>query len=252
MPCGCKAKKSQQTKIIVQNKIVPVAVHATQKLPVQQLPDSQTVSDSQSAITSQQIRNSLDVAATTTPDQLCFNCVRKHVSLAYFFLQKGERDIATGQFMCAGQHLRQKFPNIAQEMRYMAICILTQWPAQAVMHNTSLLLRRLSFTPQTDWQPRQQPYNTSWQQQLILNLCLVYSLLFVELGYQEVNKSWATGHLAIFAYDQFRGGGSTQMEDKLRPLWKLIQSMQPMSDNYFQARSYIEALLKEIRRPQKD
>lgn len=71
----------------------------------------------------------------------------------------------------------------------------------------------------------------------------MYSLLFVELSYEEVNKTWATAELSFMSYNAFRATNALQYYNTYRPLWKLIQSMNFMDENYLAARDYMYSLM---------
>lgn len=245
MPCSCKAK-SKVTYIQPKTKQQITAVITVNKdTSIQQLSNSFSTESVPTSSTA--VIQDLDLRYTTIPDQLCFNCVRKHISLGYLFLQNGNNDAACGQFMCARQHLLQKFPGIAQKMYQFAILIMKGWAASTLLPAIDFYLSQLKSDPQEDWGMDKVSFVLSQTQQDLLTLCFIYSLLFVQVGYEQVNKSWATGHLAVSAWDRFRNYADNTLEQKFRPLWKLIQSMQFGDQNYYLARSYLQTLIKETK-----
>lgn len=245
MACGCKVKskatfadpQTSQVKQITADELVQKIKKVAE---VQQLPAEPLVLP-QTGNPYTKMASTIDVSQTTKPDQLCFNCIRKHLGMACLFLQNEDsmhRLSAVGELLCAVTHLKDSFPNMAYKVRDLAINLIRERNDISI----KALVQELQTDPQQDI-PQYIPLPSFPQEQQLLVILLVQSLLFIQLTYQEVNKTWATAQLSFFSYNDFRTSNSLKYYETYRPLWKLIQSMNFMDENYLAARDYIHSLL---------
>ena len=246
MSCSCQIAKKVTFANPVSNKITAKTV--------QQLfsasSDSMSSSVGLSSVptthqTYKQIQQQLDISSNTKPDELCFNCVRKHLGLAYMFFQKGGDKLyrtAIGQLMCASLHLKQEYPNLAYRVQDVAIRLLRQKDKDQSISVIKQLIQVFLQDPRQDL-PQYPPLPMLPEQQELLTLLLVYSLLFVQISYQPQNIFWAVSNLSYFAYSAFRSNNSLQQYQNYRALWKLIQSMSLLDQNYVAARDYLASLI---------
>lgn len=247
MACSCSAKRKVQFTDPLYKTSQQAIINTQSAVPIQ-LSNSYSQYTKMSAA---QIRQRLDVSSTTTPDQLCFNCVRKHLGLAKQLLQhKTVTHVftAAGQIMCALNHLTQTHPNFSCLLQDLALDILRGDP-----NSPKQLLQVIQLFSHEIKEDTSQyiPLQMSVQQEQLLSLAFVYSLLFIQITYEEVNKTWATGHLSYLSYKGFRLNSSLEKVQLYRPLWKLIQTMQPYDQNYFAARRYIQSLIPQLYVPYK-
>lgn len=254
MACGCKAKKStsyvdpitsQIKKIQLQPSDSKIQTHLNISNYNSLSEEYSNIKLFRSGKSYLQIRKQLDTSSTTKPDQLCFNCIRKHLAIAYLFSQQSgmyRKFTALGQLLCVVQHLKEKYPNLAYKIRDMVIVNLRQPGLIKVPDLIKQLIIQFQKDPQKDID-QYVPLPVLPQEQELLTILLVQSLLFIQLTYQEVNKTWATAQLSFFSYNDFRSNNSLKHYQVYRPLWKLIQSMQPFDQNYKAARDYIYSLI---------
>lgn len=242
MACSCSAKRKVQFTDPLYKTSQQAVINKQSREPVQ-------ISNSYSQYTKMsaaQIRQKLDTSSTTAPDQLCLNCVRKHLGLAkQLLLHKTTRHVftAAGQIMCASSHLAQTYPNYSCLLQDLALDILRRTPDLFKQ-----LVQVIQLFSQDIKEDTSQyiPLSLSLQQEQLLSLAFVYSLLFIQVTYEEVNKTWATGRLSYLSYKGFRLNSSLEKVQLYRPLWKLIQTMQPYDQNYIAARSYIQSLITQL------
>lgn len=241
MPCGCKAKKYvQYIEPITRNRKITAIRQA-----------GSTSSHNEESIkqdTYLAIKNSLDISSTTAPDQFCLNCVRKHLGLAYLLSQNTapfNLFVAAGQVMCAYIHLKDTFYNYSMQLKDIALQLIRYPKVQPFRVSLLSTIRALStdITADSSKYISLEPLE---DQKQILNLALVYSLLFVQITYEEINKTWAAAYLNLFCYDNLNIQNTVQKTQLYRPLWKLIQSMKPMDSNYIAARQYIQSLVTKL------
>lgn len=237
MACSCKAGK----KVLFRDPLADV-VQATVPIPVLQKSDSLSLSVVVENTKDYSLQT-IDTSSTTKPDELCFNCVRKHLGLAYKFVQmKGQSRhfSAVGELMCASNHLQKTHPNLSYKIQDAALYVLRHETKSSLVY-IGKLIEELQIDPVQDIAQYIPLYIWEDQEQLLL-LAFIYSLLFIQLTYQEVNKTWVTANLSFHAYSRYRLHQDMRLVYQYRPLWKLIQSMQPFDDTYKAARTYLQQL----------
>lgn len=236
MSCSCKVKKSEiiidpATKV---QRIVQLDKNAANKR------QFQTQQKSSKEFSLQDI----DISSITEPDQTCFNCIRKHLGLAYMFLKKGgnlRKVAAAGQLMCAANHINKEFPNLSFKLIDYALFSIRQLDSSISAAALLPLIDFLQKDPSKDIQPYI-PKKIYQVQSQLLTLAMLYSLLFVQITYEQINKTWATAHLSYMAYTNFRDSQDIKVYQQYRTLWKLIQSMQLYDQNYNKARQLLQQL----------
>ena len=189
----------------------------------------------------------LDMSSNTVPDQLCFNCVRKHLGLAYMFIKNGglmRQIMASGQLMCASTHLFHTFPKLSQMLSDQALLLIRTSDPLISLEQLEKLINLYVVNPQKDLDIYLPVFIYPDERRLLV-LSLLYCLLFVQITYQEVNKTWATAYLSYFSYLIFRDSLNPRDVFEYRALWKLIQSMQPYDDNYLLARQLLQKLVQD-------
>ena len=247
MACGCKAKKNVEYIDPVASKKEQLQLQFSNSITsnsTQQNSQVQLVL-TRSGKTYVQIRRQLDTSSMTKPDQLCFNCIRKHLALASKLSQLSrfhDRLAALGQLLCVVQHLKQTHPNLTYRIRDMIIVTLRDPKLTHLDALIKQLILQFQHDPKED-SKEYIPLPSFTQQQELLMILLVQSLLFIQITYQEVNKTWATAELSFMSYNAFRTQNSLRAYETYRPLWKLIQSMHPLDQNYMAARDYIYSLI---------
>ena len=240
MACSCKAKKTipiinpaNKTQDIVNIQVPKVQTKAHQKS-MQEVKKQQV----------QKVVQEVDTSSTTLPDQLCLNCVKKHLGLAYMFIKHGGnlfRLTAAGQLMCASMHLAQTHPNLSYKISDLAIFVVRQH-TKVSLKPLAQIIDQLQEEGIKDIQ-EYVPIPLQDKQSQLLTLLLVYSLLFVQLSYQPVNRTWATAHLSYTGYMHFRDTKDMELFKQHRALWKLIQSIQGYNDNYYAARELLQKMI---------
>lgn len=242
MPCSCRARKNNTVSIKKDSNIAKVNYRSFTK--AEQIQPSiqsiiQIVSDSHS----QSLSQDYDYSSTTKPTELCYNCIRKHLSIAYTLLQESDSNtflIALGEILCASLHLITTNKELHNAMRNRVL--------QTMRGNKDLLLEDLFKWIQDIQHSIDKPdlIQPSPQQANLIGLMTVYGLLFVQVSYQEINKSWATAELFKGAIKKFRQDRNIQDYQNVRKIWKLIQDMKPYDRTYEDAQKALrEEILKQ-------
>ena len=251
MPCSCKKSKQSEASIsllyrspsnISKSSFYLQTVGAPYK-PYKEDPRAEQISDSGPV----DIKD-LNFDSTTKPVQLCFNCVRKHLGLAYMFLSQESLEqnlIGLGELGCAAMHLKLSFGDVAQKIQQLIVWTLRQNDFKAVLPWIELLMNQLSLDlPSSQISKELSGDLQDSAQKLLLCLTRVYSLLFVQLSYEEVNKGWATAQLAFQGFHLVSAFGNRQLYMQFRELWKIIQSMKPGDALYQEAQKRLMEAIK--------
>lgn len=238
MPCSCKAKKNT-VSIKTANNTVKVSIpqYHNQQQTVNDIPSILQKVSTSSFVSSDSI--SYDFSSTTLPTELCYNCIRKHLSIAYTLLQEDSDSLtAYGQVLCASLHLINVNKDLKDVMQNRVL--------QAIRGNKDLLIEDL-----LNWiknietiKDKADPINPTPIQQNLMCLMLSYGLLFVQISYEELNKSWATAELFRGAIKKFHSDRNFQQFQNVRRIWKLIQSMMLYDQTYEDARKELKQELQ--------
>lgn len=234
MACSCRAKNNKviisPLPVKVETKSSFVSVPKTAKRMSKQS-IIQIVSYSPSSSLSNSI--SYDFSSTTGPTELCYNCIRKHLSVAYSLLQQGRSSMflpALGQILCASLHLIDSNKGLYNTMRNRVL--------EAMRGNKHLLLEDVfswiknvqTFTDAAE------PLQPTPMEQCLIGLMTAYGLLFIEVTYEDLNKNWATAQLVKGAIRKFHSDRDIEDYQNIRKIWKLIQSMTLYDRTYEDAR----------------
>ena len=144
--------------------------------------------------------------------------------------------------MCISLHLRNSFPNLSYKVQDIAVRLLRQSDKSQWAAVIGELIPVFIEDPKED-SPQHNPLPVLIQEQQLLILMMLYSLLFVQITYEPQNIFWAAANLSSFAYKSFRLNNSLQQYQSYRALWKLIQSMKLLDENYMAARDYLLSLI---------
>ena len=230
MACSCKNNKAlkvqyttpHQKTALAQNPVVKVSMEVRQ------------TSDSYS------------FGATTRPNQLCLNCVGKHLGLAQSFLQEPFPDslLAVGQLMCAAQHLRGMYPKSAYYFQDLAYKVLDK-PYYA---QTGELIKYSAQRLMQGQLPQLQQPSIPGSPLLMLlsRLLQVYCMLFTELLYEDVNRLWTMGALAKVSLDYQRATKDRDVYVRSRKIWKMVQQMKTGDSTYYTARGELWDFIKDV------
>lgn len=246
MPCSCKTVKKQpgQTAPVITYRIPGTARAATQKLP-----GTSKSLQKPSDTTSRKLQSeTYDFSSTTKPTQLCFNCTLKHLGLAYKFFQSKQEFtylMGIGQLGCAYQHLKTTHSEFAGICAGLASKAFEDSDNTELLQQLKALIQELvEYVPERQ-APRELP-QLPFMQQILFNLLKAYSMLFVQVSYEEVNKTWATAQLTHTGTALFRAQKDRDAFMRMRQIWKLIQSMQPYDKTYEDAQKALrEEILKQ-------
>lgn len=238
MPCSCRKSKQTESSINVlyrepSNVLKTNFNIVTAGAPYKPVNEVLQVSDSKDLSL-----QDLDFGSTTKPTQLCFNCVRKHLGLAYIFFQQDSLQdnlAGLGQLCCASDHLARDFKSLSQQIYGLAADTLQKLDFKAVLPHIEQLLQTLTVDPTLAQNPQEKRVK-NMHIEFLLSLAKVYSLLFIEISYEEINKSWAVSQLAFRGIRAAGFQGNRDLYMQLRELWKIIQSMQVGDELYLQAR----------------
>lgn len=237
MPCSCKKTSAPKTAYVQ--------------------PSSGQVKYFSNLVTEAvQASDSYDFRASTAPQELCLNCIAKHLGLAYCFLQQAYPDnlISVGQLLCAAEHCKNTQEPSFQYFRQLALRVLRN-PADKELGKQ--LAKALQGLIEEGALPAAQDstFDASPLQEFLLRLLLAYSLLFVELLYEKVNTPWAVAHLAFASASYFRTTRDLKMYEQMRQFWKMVQAMQPQDQTYIKVRDqlwgYISSYYRQYRQPLK-
>lgn len=194
---------------------------------------------------------------STKPYQNCTNCAMKHIAYAsVLWLQPQtpiDKFIACSQIMCAAYHYKTFFSSLSYYCTLIAQYLMYhREDTQLVQQLLEISLNppqvvEASVWPQylQDWKI---PASTAKLMYILSQLTVVYSLLFAQLGYLELNKGFALGHLQRAAvYLQLQQHQKLKdLQFKVRQLWKLIQQMTYMDGIYKQCRQRLQQILKTV------
>lgn len=223
MPCSCKAKRN---RAVTPKPEAPKEIKNTKQSIIQIVSDSTTY----------------DYSSTTRATELCYNCIRKHLGAAYTMLQTQDpQEFLTGlgEVLCASLHLVASNQNLYKDMRTEVLGALRSKNKQHLMEKIYQWVQ----TVQTFDTPVAPPKLTPVQAYLC-SLMTAYGLLFVQVSYENLNKTWATGELVRGAVKKFRQDKNIQEYQQARKIWKLVQDMQPYDKTYNAAQ---RALREELR-----
>lgn len=219
MPCSCK--KNSAPKVAAIQPSTGASKYVSTPIVVPQ----EIFSDSYS------------FGATTTPEDLCLNCISKHLGLAWHFLDQDSPDnlIAAGQLLCAAQHCKNHQLPSYRSFSNLALKILrnpkdAKLKEELAKHLQNLYLNR--HLPQQE----QLSADRTQLQIFIMQLLFAYSLVFVQLLYQKVNIPWAVSNIAFFTFHYVRFKKDRKTYQEMRRIWKMLQDMQPQDDTYLKAR----------------
>lgn len=234
MACSCRAKRDKAT--------APVYVDRTVKQIIVKQPQIKNENSKQSILQIVSDSISYDFSSTTQPTDLCYNCIRKHLSLAYILLEENDPDtflMSLGEILCASSHLITTNQNLHDTMQNRVL--------EVMRGNKDHILYDL-----LDWIKNVQTGTSEVQaikpspvEANLIGLMTAYSLLFVEVSYEQLNKNWATAHLLKGAISKFAEDHNIDEFQNVRRIWKLIQSMQPYDQTYWDAR---KALKEELQK----
>ena len=229
MPCSCK--KSSALKVAYVTPVDNTVKYTTNAAVKAQL--------------QREVSDSFSFGAQTTPQEFCLNCVAKHLGLAYqFALQEAPQKLITvGQLLCASQHLLYTQQQASFYFKGLALRYLREEDTQTLNKELQQVLQNLSLNQQLPYTDLEVPY-TDFQKYL-MNLLLAYSLIFVQVMYEEVNVPWAVSHLSYASARHFLQKGNRERYQQTRELWKLIQDMKPLDSAYTQARQRFWELIQE-------
>lgn len=248
MACSCRSRKvdtvysaqRQASVVKVQpQQAEPVQIPKTQETPVEKQP--------------------YNFDFSTEPDQLCVNCAMKHIAFAsvlWLQSQTGlDKYLACGQLMCASYHYKQltgpRSYYCSSIARYL---MCNRQDTHKVKKLLQMAIQPSKEIPQDVW-PQQMfawnpPQGSLRLIDSLLELSTVYALLFAQMGYLELNRGFALGHLQrAVIYLQHQQQTKDKLKGiclKIRQLWKLVQQMTYMDDIYKQCRQRLQQILKTV------
>lgn len=221
MPCSCRKSSALKTAYTT---------------PSNNQPSYSTNVTVRAQMGQQEASDSYSFGATTKPDQLCLNCIAKHVGLAYQFLSQPmpQRLIAAGELICASNHAAALKPGIADFFRNLAIRIVRNPSEEDYKEELQKCLNTLYEEGQL---PTAQGLDLKDRfEDGLIRLLTAYSMLFVEVLYEKVNLPWVVSNIAFVANRQFSASRNIEDFTKFRELWKTIQSIQGYNDVYYKAK----------------
>ena len=171
----------------------------------------------------------LDFSINTQPDQQCMNCALKHLALAVTLLElPGQKHtwLAAAQVYLAYMHLRKQLPQMAPYVKYLSDSTYLTGITEPLQKLIQHLIKK-DFTI-----PQYQQLTLTDVQQVHILCATAYGLLFLQVGYQKINKEYAAGILnAAAAKLAIIGRRDKALE--LRKCWKVIQQMQQIDGAYY-------------------
>lgn len=240
MPCSCKTRSNKvaihPVAVKIDNK--PSLVHTPKTVKKDKQSIIQIVSYSSNSLSESM---SYDFSSTTGPTELCYNCIRKHLSIAYTLLQEGRSNMflpALGQILCASLHLINTNTGLYNTMRNRVL--------RAMREDKHLLIEDVF-----SWIKNVQTFSDAEGlieptpiQECLIGLMTAYGLLFIEVTYEELNKNWAIAQLVKGAISKFHTDRDLEDYQNIRKAWKLIQSMTLYDQTYEDARLYLKQQLQ--------
>lgn len=234
MACSCKAKKNTvfiNTSNSAATREIPI-VKVQQEIKKSKQSILQIVSDS----------TSYDFSSNTQPTDLCYNCIRKHLSIAYTLLQEDDPDtflMAMGEILCASLHLTTANRNLHDMMQNRVLQIMRGNKDHIIYDLLNWIQNIQSIKVQAE-RPQPTPEEAN-----LLGLMMAYGLLFVEVSYEQPNENWATAELFKGAIAKFSKDHNIDQFQNVRRIWKLIQSMQLYDSTYWDAKKELKQQLQK-------
>ena len=245
MPCSCK---SHVGNIVL---LRPASSKGLKQVDIQHFKQKvlKASSDSFSA--------SFDFTPTVKPDQVCFNCAMKHMGFASVLLQQNTSQdfiLAAAEVAQAGSHYMNFDPTLASLYQQLAQRMIVDYPDKRrhLKHFKKLLQTAFKlFLGQEiildNSNNEQQNYFGAQEifVEILKQLGTAYSLLYAQLGYEDINRMYAVGAL-VHAADQAQ---ALQMfsgiRPKIRELWKIVQEAHNTHQQREQARQRLLALIRQ-------
>lgn len=239
MACSCKKKDTTNYQIAVQAKNISQTLIEKPITTVTQ------------PVTVEPTKVTYNYQATTKPLQSCPYCASKHISLALALIkdnQKGAILIAIGQLMAASYHY-----NKAQSTQYNALISIVDKIIDSKFQVDSDIIAQLSSLAGqaqqiTVLRQAKQQIPSTFQyspREALKHACLAFSLMFTQIFYQTINKSYVVGQLVLAALH-------LQQQDrprakKLRQIWKVVQEIKgPNDQDYIKSRTMLMDFMEEL------
>lgn len=256
MACSCKNKNRQTTQVSSDNSITydnftkmdnnasAIVIEAT---PI----EAQTIQPKNTIFRHFLLDNTTnqhyDFSANTKPLQTCTNCAEKHISLAVALVKTGgelNNRIAVGQLMAASYHYNQALPQLAVIAQHQAqyILINTIPDIQALQNLLKEANKASTNINATKSIPKKVEYSPV---DAMKHICLAYTLLFTQIFYQNINRSYAVGELVLAAlYLQEKDRATAR---HLREIWKVVQQIvQPNDQDYKNSKAMLQKLILDF------
>lgn len=240
MPCSCKTRSNKVAIHPVAVKIdsKPSLVHTPKTMKKDKQSILQIVSYSSNSLSESM---PYDFSSTTGPTELCYNCIRKHLSIAYTLLQEDRPNmflLALGEILCASLHLINTNTGLYNIMRNRVLRAMRGDKHLLIEDVFSWIKNVQAFSDAED------PIEPTPIQECLIGLMTAYGLLFIEVTYEELNKNWATAQLVKGAISKFHADRDLEDYQNIRKAWKLIQSMTLYDQTYEDARLYLKQQLQ--------
>lgn len=210
MPCACRSKGIRHQKVITPTKQQKTVQQVLKTVPTQEV--------------------QYDFTSTVKPQDFCTNCALKHIALAITLLDQDtqmNKWLAAAQIYLAGLHYKQKSSNLFN------ICLMVSKKIILETQQTEVSLKRLlNFALNSAIKHKfgalmQEVINIEFLKARLLQSCLlihtVYSLLFLQITYEQLNRPYAIGHLEKASMQLAKYHQTYKLRSQLRKLWKIIQ-----------------------------